>query len=363
MIRKKTKTTKAISLGRSKKTSAIASSEEFAELDSSVSELARQTEALLGKSGEKMSKPVLPKKSTEMKRAPGHTSARSFDIIHSSDKKSNKAVLKASHPGQTVLDAPEEKLLPAEAADKSDDSPLIVSTKPKTKVLSADIVTNHIPGALKLDAVPKGAEAVELSLEEDAVKKPGDAPQSDPKEVVSKVTTVLPPDEIPKGIDDGDVAETDTTEKVDLGSASDAGLSTEVVDQKTDDAEKVPEATDATDAKPELDEDTEDEQPKAEALSSDPLTKEKTDVSQNVQIYSDNLEGDDSAKKGEDDTTEDGDDKVDIFDTEEYHSTLHDWSKLEHHNRAPVIILLLLCVVFALGVYAVVSGVKLPFGL
>ncbi len=363
MIRKKTKTTKAISLGRSKKTSAIASSEEFAELDSSVSELARQTEALLGKSGEKMSKPVLPKKSAETKRAPGHTSARSFDIIHGSDKKSSKAVLKASHPGQTVLDVPEEKLLPAETADKSDESPLIVSTKPKAKVLSADIVTSHTPGALKLDAKPKGAEAVEPSIEEDAVRKSGDAPQSAPEEVASKVDTVLPLDEIPKGIDDGDVVETDTSDKEELDSASDAVLSTEVVDEKTDDAEEVPEATDSTDAKPALDEDIEDEKPNAEALSSDPLTKEKTDVSQNVQIYSDNLEGDDSAKKGEDDTTEDGDDKVDIFDTEEYHSTLHDWSKLEHHNRAPVIILLLLCVLFALGVYAVVSGIKLPFGL
>ena len=359
MIVKKDKQKKSLSLRKTKKVSVLPTPVEFSDLDRAVSELSKQTEALLGKSGEKMSKPTLPKRASPR----GHKSARSFDIIHSADaNKKTDSVLKASHPSQKILPSQDEKLLSSGTDEKEVKTPV--------KPLASDIIKNHTVGALKFTDKSVGdtqIDPVKIDSEADTEKdkqKPG---KTDSSNVAGS--------SIPKGIADSDLPKPDVPQAEDGTSSNtepsqaeeDSGTSNaqdEISNQENDSSGKSdldvnqPEQESVEDTKP----DTET-LPEVEVLeSSDPTAPATTDTFKNIQIYSDNLDSD--AK--DDDSTTDSDkdsDKVDVFDAEQYHGTLHDWSKLEYHNRAPIIILLLLTIVLAAGVYLIVTGASLPFGL
>ncbi len=318
---------------KTKNVSALPKKSDFSDLDNAVSELAKQTEALLGKTGERMSKPTIPKK--KPKTMPSTNSkARSFDIIHNpAANKRTEALLKAPHPGQKLLEAEEDN-----------ESPIAVSKAAPTgasqETDSVATVSAHSPGALKF------VEAKTIDSDTDS----NDSPDSK----VEKSTNTKPgkdndinPDKLEHS-DKPAEAETENLEE----------LKTDSPEVVVADKVEVPETEDN---KPSVvvDENEDLKPDDKESLSVDPVKNDsvevsKTDPSQKVQLYSDNLT--DAIKS--DDEEESG---PAIFDTDEYHPTLHDWSKLEHQSSAPKFILLLLLVLLAGGVFVVVSGIQLPF--
>lgn len=287
---------------------------DLSELDMAVSELARQTEALLGKTGEKM-KPTLPKK-----KSATHPSARSFDIIHAGDQAKKAAVLKSAKPAQKALEPSGEELLPA----------AVKSEGPSAKVSSnTEIVTTHKTGSLKLGSK-------EAKTDESAAISAPQVGAAEPVAVTAKKaakvsdTKESPEDAVSDSSDDEVSSEEGETPAVPNGA-----------DQTSDSNDQA--ASLSVEAKVEI--------------ASDPTTASihaVSDASQNIQLYSDNLTSESS-------DAPEGEDKTDIFDTDQYHPTLHDWSKLEHKSKAPLIGLLLLTIIFAAGVYVVSSGYTISF--
>lgn len=333
MLLKKNKSTKQI---KPKNVSALPAKEDFSALDSAVSDLARETEALLGKTGEKMSRPVLPKKKPD-----ANSRAKSFDIIHNPDtNKRSEAILKAPHPGQKLLEA--EEAGAKQLADK------IEADTKDPEVDSVAEVSVHSPGALKFNEgktieptsndKSSKAEVKSNNPEEKDKIEPKETEDSEESKTVktpeskvnkSKATSTDEPDPL---------IETDSKVDQEVDSKDDAvKLESKVIDLKPED--------DKMDGIISLAEQGDTDEPA------------KTDSSQKVQLFSDNL----GESKSDDGEENDGD-QPEIFDTDEYHPTLHDWSKLEHHSGwPPVLLLLLLVVAFAGVVYAVVSGMQLPF--
>lgn len=330
MVLKKNKSTKLI---KPKNVSVLPAKEDFSALDSAVSDLARETEALLGKTGEKMSRPVLPKK-----KPAANSRAKSFDIIHNPDtNKRSEALLKAPHPGQKLLEADE-----AEAKQSADK---IEADMKDPEVDNVAEVSVHSPGALKFNEgktiEPTGKDKsskVEVKTKSSEIKDVGEAEVSESNEPLDYEA------EAPsKTLTDKSGSESNEDSKVD-----------DKPDKEVDSKDSAKSDIKADDSKPEND-------PMDGIISlaeqGDPDEPAKTDSSHKVQLFSDNL----SESKTDDDGEEDGD-QPEIFDTDEYHPTLHDWSKLEHHSSwPPAVLLLLLVVVFAGVIYAVVSGIQLPF--
>lgn len=316
-------------------------SSDLSALDSAVSELARQTEALLGKSGEKL-KPTLPKK-----KPTSHASARSFDIIHAGDSAKKPAVLKSAPPEQKMLEQSDEKLL----QENSDTEPATSSD------VVPEIVTSHKSGSLKVSV----AEPTESQTND---QTEADAPEKAPKKAKKSTTkTSKKSEEESSSPDDSDATKPEELAEVAL--LDDAKKSNEDTERDKQDTstEDTPSSTDEVTSTDSAQRDNgsavETDDGPASAMATDPKiapVHQPSDSTQNIQLYSDNLTKDQS-------TEEDGEDesKTDLFDTDEYHPTLHDWSKLEHKSKGPVIALLVLTVMFALGVYAVMNGYTLPF--
>ncbi|MDQ5969785.1 MAG: hypothetical protein QG593_302, partial [Patescibacteria group bacterium] len=59
--------------------------------------------------------------------------------------------------------------------------------------------------------------------------------------------------------------------------------------------------------------------------------------------------------------TPDSQQKPTVFDTNEYHVELHDWSKLEYKSNTLWYLLGLLFAIFAAGIFFIVSGFSVPF--
>lgn len=328
-------------LSKSKNVSALPAKEDFSVLDSAVSELAKQTEALLGKTGEKMTRPVLPKKESE-----SNSKAKSFDIIHNPDgKKRSEALLKAPHPGQ--------KLLEADDSDEPDTSDSKVVTKSKPEATVASGLSAHTPGALKF----AGGKTIEPIVDGKQAKKsnvkspsPKPIPPAEIKELEAQEDQNLTPDAVEADEDikitddstDGNITEVDISNHKSISNVdNDDDTEISEVDSGMNKAEVSIEDDGKTDGV-------------GLGKQGDSNKSKGTDSSQKIQLFSDNL--DDS--KSDDD--EDGP-QPEIFDTDEYHPTLHDWSKLEHQSAWPKVVLLVLLVILAAGVYIIVSGVKLPF--
>ena len=342
MVLKKKKTVKQI---KPKNVSALPAKEDFSALDSAVSELAMQTEALLGKTGEKMSKPVLPKKKPKL-----NSKAKSFDIIHNpAPSKRSEALLKAPHPGQKLLEADD-----SDSSDTVDNKSDDVKSKPV--VGSPSELSAHTPGALKFTE----DKTVEPIVDDAEVKKSDSKPPtvktitlSDNKKLEAPDDSKSEPEEIETETDEdtntqdlkGDTATVEVGEKIIKPQP----------DPEQDDLTSSEEVSDPNNVEPPAKDDDKMDGIVSLAEQADSDGSEKTGPSQKVQLFSDNL---DDTKSESDE--EDGP-QPEIFDTDEYHPTLHDWSKLEHHSSWPKVVLLLLLVILAAGVYIIVSGVKLPF--
>ena len=333
MVLKKKKSTKLI---KPKNVSVLPAKEDFSVLDSAVSDLARETEALLGKTGEKMSRPVLPKK-----KPAANSRAKSFDIIHNPDtNKRSEALLKAPHPGQKLLEADE-----AEAKQSADK---IEADMKDPEVDSVAETSVHSPGALKFN--------------EGRTIEPTGKDKSSKVEVKSKNTEIIE-SKAPKVIEDSE--ESKTVKTLDSKANTSKTASTDKSDSLTETDSKVGQEVDSKDDVVKAESKVDDPKPEDDdqmdgiislAEQGDTDESAKTDSSHKVQLFSDNL-GESKTDDGEEDGVQ-----PEIFDTDEYHPTLHDWSKLEHHSGwPPAVLLLLLVVVFAGVVYAVVSGIQLPF--
>lgn len=299
-------------------------------LDSAMNELAKQTEALLGsfKEEPKEAKPRLPKKTTR----PVHR-GKSFDIIHNPAQKTKvNSTLKASHPKKTKLVVvDEEELLLPEHATKSfnelpgaDPEPVATKvTKPKKE--SAPKISNHESG--KLAVAPVSIETP-LKAEEDAV---------------SETEEVKPPSE---STSHSSIVFEDTETDVE-------SVSEEVKPELEQPEEAVPDNKPSEAGTSEQKEENED----SAEESSEPEPEDDKGYSSG-ELFANNLvketkpKGYKPAKESE---------VPAVFDTEEYHLELHDWSKLEHKSSGKIIVLLSLLVIAA-GVAAyILSGRPLPF--
>jgi len=317
--------------------------EDVSELDSAVSELAKQTEALLGKSGEKMRKPTLPKKAE--KNIP-HSNGVSFDIIHDGTKSSvTPAILKSPHPGQKLLepsDGDDGDNIKVKISNKTDANEDTSKAEPAIAV-GQSIVTTHKAGSLhskstgSVDAADSDSPDGEVQAKDKADVNDGEQDKVTVTIKSKSAQPAKPTIDATDQSDDGDDAESTLKKPADNSESEDTS------DESTDGARSG------------VQDDTK-QQPTQTAAK--PITM-ATDPTQSMQIYSDNLDKKTDDKDGNEEES-DSDDPL-IFDTDEYHPTLHDWSKLDRHSRGPVLILLLLMVLLAAIVYVVVSGIEIPF--
>lgn len=302
-------------LGKKKKHSAP-SEDDFKLLDTSVSELSEQTNALLTHFGEKKpensktTKPIMPKQSTS-KKTPG----RSFDIIQGSN------VVNAKRAKKTVtIDAPTDavELLPEHAgksfnevspeeAPKKDTVSITETVTVKSEEVedykkeAQEVVVGHPAGSLRFDSTEEEPVTLHDEVDSDSTQQGADT-----NPVVEKV-------------------------KVD----------TDSTDSKSEGTNESPQP----DKKSEEDETTGD----LEKKESIPATGE---------VFASNLVSNELPKGYE---APEGQQQPTVFDTNEYHPELHDWSKLDRGHGGKWYILALLIAIAAALAYFIFSGQKLPF--
>ncbi|HMS31322.1 MAG TPA: hypothetical protein PJ984_02925 [Candidatus Saccharibacteria bacterium] len=339
----------------SKKKKQIAPSEDdFKLLDTSVSELSEQTSALLTHFGEinsedsKTSKPTMPKQSSS-KKTPG----RSFDIIQGSNtvnlRRAKKTVtedapsdvieLLPEHAGKSfnevsLEEAPKKETAssteaPVEKTEESDDS----------KKVAPAVVVGHPAGSLRFDSSEDDPVELQDEVDRDAVKK--DAKTD------SDVEKLDAPDA--KKLDDISELDANDPEK-------------EVFRESAQPDEKPQEAS-LADTKhngesKELEKSKENAMPEDEAADA---TEEEVQTESNTvsgEVFASNLVSNELPKGYE---PPEGQQQPTVFDTNEYHPELHDWSKLDHGHGGKWYVLALLIAIAAALAYFIFSGQKLPF--
>ncbi len=303
---------------------------DFTALDQAVSELSKQTEALLGKTGEKASKPMLPKK-----RSIPHTKGKSFDIIHDPKHKTAlKASLKTavvSHHKSESLVEETVPLLPDHATKSFNESESTekVATSSTENTNPAPTIQGHSQG-LAIHGQEESMTA-EATLEE-----PADDATHEPSVSHSAIT----------------FTEDKTTE-----------LESEPPQTAPEESEATPELS----AEPET-VDTKEVAPESEAEPKDTaIPKSDSKASEEPveppaynsgELFANNLVKESKPHGYKPDENQQ---KPTVFDTNEYHPELHDWSKLEHGSGLRWLILLLLLVIAGALGYFVVSGQTVPF--
>ncbi len=289
---------------------------DFTTLDQAVSELAQQTEALLGSANSQKKKPVLPKKNA--KKSTTHiTKGRSFDIIHPGHKAGSlkplmreTAAPTATHKSQEpiqLLSAPADKRLPADTKDE-----------PSRAASAPAIITAHSAGTLRAKA-----------LEEEV-----DVPETEVSSVAEKETNAVPSKE-PTAKDSQEVIP-----------ASHAALSFKDYQQ-----EPLPAAPSDEDAVESVVPDKKEQQSiQAHSVAVDaPATQE---AEQSPDSWANSLAKDTVPEDRKVSATPQ---KPTVFDTNEYHPALHDWSTLGRKKRWTWIVLLLLVGIAAGGIYFVLT--------
>lgn len=303
-------------------------------LETAVGDLAKQTEALLGKSGEKIAKPVLPKK--QSKPSTKHAGKKSFDIIHPNEATSSASVLKAPHPGQKLLEADDGQ---SEAVEPKVEKSSSASSAPT-------IVSTHNPGSLNVmskksvEPIKRGVAAVQAEQEDD----------SEDEQIVPVTRTVkakAPAQNADSNSGDDTLPEQkDDTSKNDDEPAADKAI--ELDSSPVNDIDRTPDKADAPSTDP-------DEELNLDSIDGPDDSKPSDAVNEatkSIQLQSDNLNDGDESDEPK---------PVDIYDTDEYHPTLHDWSKLSKQNHTPLYILLLLTVVLGAVLYIVYADISIPF--
>jgi hypothetical protein len=295
---------------------------DFTALDEAVSELSKQTEALLGKTSEQPAKPSLPKK-----RSIPHTKGKSFDIIH--DPK-HRTALKASlktavvphHKSVPIAEEP-VPLLPDHATKSFNESESAqeVSIPSKEAAHATPIIQGHRQKlALHHQEEIATTEATPEELS---------GSQSEPATSHSAIT----------------FTEEETTEAEPEVPQSEPEVSPEVSTEPVD--------TKEVSSEPEL-------EPEDEAEPGSKATEEPVEppAYNSGELFANNLV---KESKPHGYAPDENQQKPTVFDTTQYHLELHDWSKLERSNGVRWLTLLLLLVIAGALGYFVVSGQTLPF--
>lgn len=290
---------------------------DFSAVDAAVSELSKQTEALLGKAEPApKSKPTLPKK-----RSRPSARGKSFDIIAPQSKKTTQATLKTVKPiavlNSKIIET--QSLLPDHATKSYNelDTPEIESGSAN----SAPAIIQH--------------HAERIQAETELSNKPDTASEVEPKfdaSTTQKENTEVSHTSLSfEGSSKEDEIQTPTEPEVEVST----GL------QK----KETPEAL------------ASEEKAEAEV----PLTEkelEEPPAYNSGELFANNLVKD-SQPKGY--KPAENQQKPTVFDTNEYHPELHDWSKLEHKGWGRWLILVAVLCVLGGAIYFIFSGQSLPF--
>lgn len=297
--------------------------QDFTALDAAVSELNKQTAALLGKAdGKTEAKPTLPKKQNHPQ-----TKGKSFDIINHPRK--NTTLQSSLKTAQKTPSAPAEPeaLLPDHAGKSFNE--LEVDELPSIKAKGKDTPEEPKPKDAAAPVIKQHTGKLSLTRDDEDTPSAEEQPSADPAlesaalapQAVSH--TSLSFEEKPEELKDEPAPETKKPEK-------------EPEPEKSQPSE-VTEAKEATVETKQSD----------EQLSYD-----------SGELFANNLVKETQPKRHE---PEKGQQKPTVFDTTEYHPELHDWSKLEHQGGWKWFILLLLLAVAGGLAYLIFSGQRLPF--
>jgi len=314
-------------LGKKKKHNAP-SEDDFKLLDTSVSELSEQTSALLTHFGEKNSedsRPTMPKQATS-KKTPG----KSFDIIKGSHavtvKRAKKSVIEGTtddavellpeHAGKSFNEVSLEEAPKKETVSSTEASVEKPGEVDDSEKLAQAVVVGHPVGSLRFDSTEE--EPVTLHDEADKDTNKQDA---DTHSVVEKVDTAT------------------SSETKDLDGASEVSADDQKLEVSSESQKPV-------------------EKPEEGVVETADGGEQKEDSIATGEVFASNLAGSKSPKGYE---PPEGQEQPTVFDTNEYHPELHDWSKLDHGHGGKWYVLALLIAIAAALAYFIFSGQKLPF--
>jgi hypothetical protein len=319
-------------LGKKKKHSAP-SEDDFKLLDNSVSELSEQTNALLTHFGEKNSddskavKPTMPQQ-VSGKKTPG----RSFDIIQGShavmNKRAKKTVIEdvpsdavellPEHAGKSFNEVTPEETPKKETVSSTEASVEKPEEVDDSKKVAQAVLVGHPAGSLRFDSTE---EEGPVTLHDDA-DSDTNKQDTDTHSVVEKVDTAA------------------SSETKDLDGTSETAPD----DKKSEVSSESPKPV---------------EKPEEEGGAETADQGEQKEISTaTVEVFASNLGGSKSPKSYE---PPEGQQQPTVFDTNEYHPELHDWSKLDHGHGGKWYVLALLIAIAAALAYFIFSGQKLPF--
>ncbi|MBP7837418.1 hypothetical protein KA021_01810 [Candidatus Saccharibacteria bacterium] len=320
-----------------------------AALSAAMKELSKQTEALLGspepKKAPPAKKPHLPKKQSLPK-----SRGKSFDIISQSKQpRKLKATLKTvepkllkplqtTSPKQQISDRISKKSTSATVVKKA--RPSATSSRP---TVAPTIV--HQKGRLQLQS---------QSAEDDQASIVTNEPKEAPSVSVARTGIVFSEDDTPELI-------TQTPPEVDTFDSSGADIITEEADDSNDWIGELSSHTKSQNSA-----EQEDSQVAAKVNEKDSIkstkkadTQTEPTVYRSGELYANNLV---KAKKPKGYQPLTSQQKPTVFDTNEYHVELHDWSKLDHSaNGRWILLLLLVAVLLGVFVYAFVLKQPIPF--
>lgn len=346
--------------GKKKKVSSVANKDELAALDSSVNELSKQTSELLKGFGEKpqnsddgSSKSKLSTESTKSKARTGTAMRRgkSFDIIQNPKTRTSlKGTLKTT---DTQPDE-EHALLPEHATDSYNEGP----TTPKQSPIH-DVAPSNSTGASTPHLIGHRAGSLQLASETGDATESGsehvDLVDTAPEELKTEDESAVEPTQPVHGSMDQGITFAEEATKKDL--AQDDKRATE---EQSDEVSESPEPT-AEDTMPEAENKGADETQGGD-VATEEAKQDVDDATLNLhdsgELFANNLVHD---SKPQSYTPLESQQKPTVFDTNEYHVELHDWSKLEHKSHGLWYILVLLITVAAALAYFLFSGQEIPF--
>jgi len=299
-------------IGRRKK-SELPDDKDLEVLESSVNQLSQQTSALLSHFGEGKQKKLGTEKNTKNTKKINTSKkqvAKSFDIITSPGKSTKlKAKLKTAETTHKV------ELLPEHATDSYNEKPssdsAVAAVDQKTQSRNKDIdqlpsiQSNHTTGSLNMN-MPTEQESIEL-------------------DIVTSEKTGTNND----NLDKLEAQKKTSTEVV-------RAEQTLIFEENKADGDKTPEET-----------------KEVVAQSSD--TSKNESFNDTTSSITNNIQPEAGYK------APDSQQKPTVFDTNEYHVELHDWSKLEYKSNTLWYLLGLLFVIFAASIFFVISGFSVPF--
>lgn len=294
---------------------------DFSALDDAVSELTKKTAALLGNAETSTKKPVLPKK--QAKPAPR---GKSFDIIYSpkAGGKLQSKLRTVSAADAPLLDEQEHLLLSDHAGlsfneqdNQASGNQSVVTAEART----VPAIINHREG--KLDTAHDQPDKL--------------AEDTDPEPETQDETSAA--------------IEEAKSDPVDLPKST-AQTAVSFAEDTEDTVEAQKEAAKKPDDSPEPESTASDEE------SEHSVQSPEDNAYKSGELFANNLVKPKERKGYE---PHENQQKPTVFDTNEYHPQLHDWSKLEHRSGPKVLVLLLLLVVGGALAYFVISGASLPF--